>query len=337
MLSKALGLSETQSAVVDIAFFYAEARGWPLQSIKEFRYALSQLSRHRNSISATIGQVSTASVAVIQRSLLRIGPANAIFHGPGFDPLSLLAMRDDKGLISILAADQLIRTPDVYATVLLWLLSDLFDRLPEVGDLDQPRLVFIFDESHILFDNCPQALLQRIEQIIRLVRSKGIGVYFATQSPSDIPSTIAGQLGNRIQHALRAATGKDQKEIRSAVDTLPHNPNLNAAKLISSMPPGTALASMIGANGAPQPCELARFNLPECALGTISIEQRARYSAGSPGVAKPKTGLTFKNWALAIAVLGTGWAGALFFMSGVAGAAFYVGRLAWRISFNYIG
>jgi hypothetical protein len=328
MLSKALGLSQVQSAVVDIAFSYADAKRLPLQSIKEFRCVLNLLCRDRNSISATLGGVSAASVAVIYRSLLRLGSASAIFDGPGFDPVSLLATRDGKGLISILAAEQLIRTPDVYATVLLWLLSDLFDRLPEVGDLDRPRLVFVFDESHAIFDNCPQALLQRIEQIIRLVRSKGVGVYFATQSPNDIPSMIAGQLGNRIQHALRAATGKDQKEIRAAADTMPTNPNLNTGAIIGSMSPGTALASMIGANGMPQPCELAQINLPACVLGAISAEQRG----GHYVAVKPKTELTFKNWGLAIVVLGIGWAGALLMISGVAAVTFYVARLAWRLA-----
>lgn len=333
MLSRALGLSDVQSSVVDIAFAYAAAERLPLESIRDFRKVLGELLKNRDAVSARLGQVSPVSIGVIQRALLRLGSAVAIFDPPGFDPTTLLATRDGKGLVSILAADELIRTPDVYATVLLWLLSDLFDRLPEVGDLDRPRLVFIFDESHLLFDNCPPALLQRIEQIIRLVRSKGVGVYFATQSPADIPSTVAGQLGNRIQHALRAATGKDAKEIRAAAESLPRNPALNAAELIATMAPGQALVSLIGPTGTPQPCELARIHAPACKLGAISDEERAKHFAAAPASAKPRP-VSRWRYAQAVFAIAAGWVGAGLVLFAGAGLAFYGLRAAWRLTFG---
>jgi len=332
MLSRTLGLSDVQALVVDIAFAYATATGARLESIKDFRKILGQMLAQREMISATLGQVSPASIGVIQRALLRLSSAVSVFEPPGFDPASLIETRDGKGLISILAADELIKTPDVYATVLLWLLSDLFDRMPEVGDLDRPRLVFIFDESHLLFDNCPPALLQRIEQIIRLVRSKGVGVYFATQSPADIPSTVAGQLANRVQHALRAATGKDAKEIRAAAETLPRNPRLDAAELIATMAPGQALVSFVGANGTPQPCELARVNLPACALGAISTEKRAEHFA-PVSVARSARPISWGLYLQGLLALAAGWAGGLLILSALGAAAFYGARALWRMLF----
>lgn len=333
MLSRALGLSDVQSSVVDIAFAYAAANGLPLDSIRDFRQVLGKLLANRDAVSVSLGQVAPVSIGVIQRALLRLGSAVSIFDPPGFDPASLISTRDGQGLVSILASDELIKTPDVYATVLLWLLSDLFDRLPEVGDLDRPRLVFIFDESHLLFDNCPPALLQRIEQIIRLIRSKGVGVYFATQSPADIPSTVAGQLGNRIQHALRAATGRDAKEIRAAAETLPRNPALDAAELIATMSPGQALVSLLGPSGTPQPCELARINLPACRLGAISNEERAKHFAAAPATATRPRRVSRWRYAQAVFAIVAGWAGAGLVLFAGAGLAFYGARALWRLMF----
>ena len=229
--------------------------------------------------------MSAASLAAIQRSLLTLERegGQALFGEPALELADL--MRTDlggRGIINILAADQLILKPRLYSSFLLWLLSELFENLPEVGDLDKPKLVFIFDEAHLLFDDAPPALRQRVEQVVRIIRSKGVGVYFCSQFPDDVPGEILGQLGNRIQHALRAYTPRDQKAVRTAAETFVANPKLDVAKVISQLGVGEALVSMLQDKGVPMPVERTLMAPPRCRMGAITAEERAAVRTRSP-------------------------------------------------------
>jgi hypothetical protein len=236
-------------------------------------------------------RATKASVDSIARALIsfRADGADSFFGRPAFDLATLeTPQAGGAGLVSILAAQRLIASPDLYGAFLLWLLGDLYARAPEIGDVDAPRLVLIFDEAHLLFADATAVLLRRVEQTVRLIRSKGIGVYFATQAPGDIPPMIAAQLSNRVQHAMRAATLADQREIRGAADCLPTNPKVQAARLIATMPTGTALVSTLDSRGEPKPVDVVRVNAPSGRMGTLTIAERAPFRwAPQPGTSSP--------------------------------------------------
>ncbi len=285
LLGRILEINETQAGTLEIVFKLADDQGLLLLDLDDLRALLSFVADNRKEISTRYGLVSTQSVAAIQRALLvleREG-GEALFGEPALDMNDLL--RTDlsgRGIINILVADQLILKPRLYASFLLWLLSELFENLPEVGDLDQPKLVFIFDEAHLLFDDVPPTLRQRVEQVVRLIRSKGVGVYFCSQFPDDVPGEILGQLGNRIQHALRAYTPRDQKAVKTAAETFVANPKLDVAEIISQLGVGEALVSTLQEKGVPLPVERTLICPPRCRIGTITAEERAVVRARSP-------------------------------------------------------
>lgn len=285
LLNRILELNEVQSGVLDIAFKFADDQGLLLLDLDDLRALLAYVAGHKSEISQQYGLVSPTSVAAIQRALLRLEQEGGemFFGEPALELKDL--MRQDmsgRGIINVLTAEQLILKPRLYSSFLLWLLSELFETLPEVGDLDQPKLVFIFDEAHLLFDDCPPSLQQRIEQVVRLIRSKGVGVYFCSQNPDDVPNVILGQLGNRIQHALRAYTPRDQTAVRTAAETFVANPKLDVAKVISELAVGEALVSMLMDKGIPKPVERAYICPPRCRMGAITADERAAVRARSP-------------------------------------------------------
>lgn len=292
LLARILELSDTQAGVLEIVFRLADDQGLLLLDLDDLRALLAFTADNRQQISTRYGLVSTQSVAAIQRALLsleREGGA-AFFGEPALDLNDLL--RTDlggRGVISILSADQLILKPRLYASVLLWLLSELFEQLPEVGDLDRPRLVFFFDEAHLLFADAPPVLRQRVEQVVRLIRSKGVGVYFCSQFPDDLPAEILGQMGNRIQHALRAYTPRDQKAVKTAAETFAANPELDVAQAIAQMEVGEALVSTLQEKGVPLPVERALICPPRCRMGAITPEERTTVRGRSPLGAKYDT------------------------------------------------
>ena len=285
LMSRMLELNDTQAGVMDIAFKLADDHGLLLLDLDDLRALLNFVTENKKDISQQYGLVSPQSVAAIQRSLLRLEQdgGKQFFGEPAVQLADL--MRQDmsgRGVINLLAADQLILRPRLYSSFLLWLLSELFETLPEVGDLAVPKLVFFFDEAHLLFDDCPPALQQRVEQVVRLIRSKGVGVYFCSQNPDDIPDTVLGQLGNRVQHALRAYTPRDQKAVRTAAETFVQNPKLDVAKVIGELGVGEALVSMLLEKGVPMPVERALIAPPRCRMGAITEEERATVRARSP-------------------------------------------------------
>lgn len=287
LLGRILELNDTQNGVLEIAFHLADDQGLLLLDLDDLRALLKFVSENRKDVSKQYGLVSTQSVAAIQRSLLSLSrEGGELFFGePALELVDL--MRTDlsgRGIINILAADQLVLKPRLYSSFLLWLLSELFENLPEVGDLDKPRLVFFFDEAHLLFDDAPSALRERVEQVVRIIRSKGVGVYFCSQFPDDIPGEILGQLGNRIQHALRAYTPRDQKAVRTAAETFASNPKIDVAESISTLGVGEALVSTLMDKGIPMPVERTLICPPRCRMGAISPQERgiirARSSVG---------------------------------------------------------
>ncbi len=285
LMSRMLELNDVQSGVMDIAFKMADDQGLLLIDLDDLRALLNFVTENKTEIGKQYGLVSPQSVAAIQRALLRLEQdgGRQFFGEPALQLADL--MRQDmsgRGVINLLAADQLILRPRLYSSFLLWLLSELFETLPEVGDLDVPRLVFFFDEAHLLFADCPPALRQRVEQVVRLIRSKGVGVYFCSQNPDDIPDTVLGQLGNRVQHALRAYTPRDQKAVRTAAETFVQNPKLDVAKVIGELGVGEALVSMLLDKGVPMPVERALIAPPRCRMGAITADERAAVRARSP-------------------------------------------------------
>jgi len=285
LLARVLELNDVQEGVLEIAFRLADDQGLLLLDLDDLRALLNHVLENAKAISGQYGLVSSQSVAAILRALLRL-ESDGGKHFFGEPALALDdIMRQDMsghGIINLLAADQLILKPRLYSSFLLWLLSELFENLPEVGDLEQPKLVFIFDEAHLLFDDCPPALRQRVEQVVRLIRSKGVGVYFCSQNPDDVPDDVLSQLGNRIQHALRAFTPRDQKAVRSAAETFVANPNLDVAKVISELAVGEALVSTLQDKGVPMPVQRTLMAPPRCRMGTISDDERATVRARSP-------------------------------------------------------
>jgi len=285
LLSRILELNDTQSGVLDIVFKLADDRGLLLLDLEDLRALLGLVADERKDISTSYGLVSTQSVGAIQRSLLRLEQegGDLFFGEPGLELADLMRTNTDgRGVVNILAAEQLIMKPRLYSSFLLWLMSELFENLPEVGDLDKPKLVFVFDEAHLLFDDAPPALQQRVEQVVRLIRSKGVGVYFCSQFPDDVPDNILGQLGNRVQHALRAFTPRDQKAVRTAAETFVPNPDLNVAEAISKLGTGEALVSTLQDKGVPMPVERTLIAPPRCRMGAITEAERAQVRAGSP-------------------------------------------------------
>jgi DNA helicase HerA-like ATPase len=285
LLGRMLELNEAQTGMLEIAFKLADERGLLLLDFDDLRALLGFLADNRKEIPSEYGLVSAQSVAVVQRGLLSLERegGEAFFGEPALEFSDL--MRTDltgRGIVSILAADQLIQKPRLYSSFLLWLLSELFERLPEVGDLDKPKLVFFFDEAHLLFDDAPPALRQRVEQVVRIIRSKGVGVYFCSQYPDDVPNEILGQLGNRIQHALRAYTPRDQKAVRTAAETFVANPKLDVAKTISQLAVGEALVSTLQENAVPMPVQQILICPPRCRMGAITPEERSAVRARSP-------------------------------------------------------
>jgi uncharacterized protein len=289
LLSRILQLNETQAGVLEIAFKLADDRGLLLLDLDDLRALLGFVADNRKEISSGYGLVSVTSIAAIQRALLTLDRegGEAMFGEPALELADL--MRTDlsgRGVVSILAADQLILKPRLYSSFLLWLLSELFENLPEVGDLDKPKLVFCFDEAHLLFDDAPPALRQRVEQVVRIIRSKGIGVYFCSQFPDDVPDEILGQLGNRVQHALRAYTPRDQKAVRTAAETFVPNPALDVAAVIGQLAVGEGLVSTLQEKGVPSPVERTTIAPPRCRMGAITPEERATVRSRSPVGAK---------------------------------------------------
>ena len=283
LLARLMSLNEVQTGVLNIVFRVADDKGLLLIDMKDLRAMLNYVSEHAAEYTATYGNVSAASIGAIQRALLQLDSQGAekFFAEPAFDIDDLLQTKDGKGIMSVLAADKLMQNPKLYSTFLLWLLSDIYARLPEVGDLDLPRLVFFFDEAHTLFDDTPKALVDKIEQVVRLIRSKGVGVYFVTQNPTDIPDVILGQLGNRVQHALRAYTPRDQRAVRAAAETFRTNPEFKTEDAIMELSTGEALVSFLDPKGAPSVVERARILFPLSQIGAITEGQRLDAVKGS--------------------------------------------------------
>jgi DNA helicase HerA-like ATPase len=283
LLARMLGLNDTQAGVLSLVFKIADDSGMLLLDLKDLRAMLQHVGDNAAQYKTEYGNVSAASIGAIQRGLLQIGEqgGDRFFGEPMLDITDFMQTQDGKGVINILAADQLMNAPRLYATFLLWLLSELFEQLPEVGDLERPKLVFFFDEAHLLFKDAPAALVERIELVVRLVRSKGVGVYFVTQNPLDIPDTVLAQLGNRVQHALRAFTPRDQKAVKSAASTMRANPGLDIETAITELAVGEALVSFLDAKGRPSVTERVYVLPPGSQIGPISPEQRAALIQGS--------------------------------------------------------
>ena len=269
-------LNETQDGVLNIVFRIADERGLLLIDLKDLRSMLDWVSKNAKEYTTKYGNISTATVGAIQRALLQLENqgADKFFGEPSFDIYDLMQTEGGKGVMNVLAADKLMMQPKLYSTFLLWLLSELYSTLPEVGDMELPKLVFFFDEAHMLFDGTSKALLDKIEQVIRLIRSKGVGIYFITQSPTDIPESILGQLGNRVQHALRAYTPKDQKAVKTAADTFRANPAFKTDEAIMNLETGEALVSFLDAKGAPAVVERAKILFPLSQIGAVTEGQR---------------------------------------------------------------
>ena len=285
LLGRMLELNDVQAGVLEVAFQLADSEGLLLLDFDDLRTLLTFVADNRKEISKQYGLVGAQSVAAIQRSLLTLERegGDTFFGEPALELADL--MRTDlngRGVVSILAAEQLVLKPRLYSSFLLWLLSELFENLPEVGDLDRPRLVFVFDEAHLLFDDAPPALRQRVEQVVRIIRSKGVGVYFCSQFPDDVPNDILGQLGNRLQHALRAYTPRDQKAVRTAAETFVANPGLDVATAISQLEVGEALVSTLQEKGVPMAVQRVLISPPRCRMGAITPEERAAVQARSP-------------------------------------------------------
>ncbi|MFZ9374501.1 MAG: helicase HerA-like C-terminal domain-containing protein [Burkholderiaceae bacterium] len=276
LLARMLNLNETQAGVLNLVFRIADDQGLLLLDMKDLRAMLQHVGDNASQFTTGYGNVSAASIGAIQRSLLQIDSqgADRFFGEPMLDLNDFMQTVDGRGVINILTADRLMQSPRLYATFLLWMLSELFEQLPEIGDPDKPKLVFFFDEAHLLFNDAPKVLVERIELVVRLVRSKGVGVYFVTQNPLDIPDTVLGQLGHRVQHALRAFTPRDQKAVKSAAETMRPKPGLDIQAAITELAVGEALVSFLDAKGRPGITERAYVLPPGSQIGPVTPEQR---------------------------------------------------------------
>ena len=283
LLSRMLALNDTQQGVLQLVFKIADDNKLLLLDLKDLRAMLQYVGDNASQFTTQYGNVSAASIGAIQRGLLAIETqgGDKFFGEPMLNIADFMQTEGGKGVINILAADKLLNSPQLYATFLLWMLSELYESLPEVGDLDKPKLVFFFDEAHLLFNDAPQALVDRIELVVRLVRSKGVGVYFVTQNPLDIPDKVLGQLGNRVQHALRAFTPRDQKAVKSAAETMRPKPGLDIGTAITELAVGEALISLLDAKGTPSITERVFVLPPGSQIGPITAEQRASLIANS--------------------------------------------------------
>jgi len=285
LIARILDLNPTQEGVLNIAFKFADDHGLLLLDLKDLRALLIEIEKNASEISATYGNVATATIGAVQRALLVLeqqGGEN--FFGEQALKISDLmrTATDGRGIISVLAADQLMQSPRLYATFLLWMLSELFEELPEVGDADKPKLVFFFDEAHLLFDDAPKALVDKVEQVVKLVRSKGVGVYFVTQNPIDIPDSVLSQLSNRVQHALRAYTPRDQKAVKVAAETLRVNPAFDTEEAITQLAVGEALVSVLEDKGIPSIVERTFIRPPFSRVGPVTADERKSVMASSP-------------------------------------------------------
>ena len=277
LLTRLLNLNETQSGVLQLVFKIADDQGLLIIDLKDLRAVLQYVGENAKEYTTSYGNISAASIGAIQRGLLAIETqgGDKFFGEPMLDIADLMQTdADGRGVVNILAADKLYNSPKLYSTFLLWMLAELFEQLPEVGDVDKPKLVFFFDEAHLLFNDAPKALLEKIEQVVRLIRSKGVGVYFVTQNPLDVPETVLGQLGNRVQHALRAFTPRDQKAVQSAAQTMRANPKFDAAAAITELGVGEALVSFLDEKGRPNIVERAFIFPPASRLGPLSPAER---------------------------------------------------------------
>ncbi|MEM9469528.1 MAG: helicase HerA-like domain-containing protein [Pseudomonadota bacterium] len=277
LLARMLELNDTQEGVLNIAFRLADEEGMLLLDLKDIRALLISMAERASEISSTYGMVSKQSIGAIQRALLRLEDqgGDKFFGEPALDIKDLMRTdMDGKGYVNILAADELMNSPRLYATFLLWMLSELFEELPEAGDADKPKFVFFFDEAHLLFDDAPKALIEKVEQVVRLIRSKGVGIFFITQNPADVPDTVLGQLGNRIQHALRAFTPKQQKAIKQAAETYRENPKFDVSDVITELGVGEALVSTLEDKGTPSIVERALIRPPMAKLGPATAEAK---------------------------------------------------------------
>lgn len=279
LLARLLNLNDVQEGVLNICFRVADENGLLLLDLKDLRAMLNHVAENARELRTRYGNVSAASVGAIQRRLLKLEDqgGSQLFGEPALDLFDLIQTDDQgQGVVNVLAADKLIRSRTLYATFLLWLLSELFEQLPEVGDPEKPSLVFFFDEAHLLFDDAPKVLVDKVEQVVRLIRSKGVGVYFVTQSPMDVPDDVLGQLGNRVQHALRAFTPRDQRAVRAAAQTFRPNPQLDTEQTITALGVGEALASTLDDDGIPSIVERIKVAPPGSRLGPIDHNQRQR-------------------------------------------------------------
>ena len=280
LLSRLMGLNEVQEGVLAIAFGVADREGLLLLDLDDLQAMLVETGQRADQLTLEYGNVSKQSVGAIQRSLLQLRAQGGdnFFGEPALDLADFMGRADDgRGLVNILAADRLMQSPRLYATFLLWLLSELFEELPEVGDVPAPKLCFFFDEAHLLFEDAPEGLLEKIEQVVRLIRSKGVGVYFITQNPIDIPDSVAGQLGNRVQHKLNAFTPRDERAVKSAADTFRPNPKIDVASAITELKVGEALVSLLQADGAPSPVQRVLIKPPASRVGPLSPQERATF------------------------------------------------------------
>ena len=292
LLARLLELTDAQEGVLNIAFRVADEEGLPLLDLKDLQSMLVWVGENRETVSLRYGNISTASVGAIQRQLLVLENQGGtqFFGEPALELSDIMRTDlDGRGRINILAADKLMSAPRLYATSLLWLLSELFEELPEVGDPDKPKLVFFFDEAHLLFDDAPKALIDKVEQVARLIRSKGVGVYFVTQNPADVPEDILGQLGNRVQHALRAFTPRDQRNLKRAAETYRTNPRFSTEQAIREVGVGEAVTSMLETKGAPSVVERTLIRPPSSQLGPIGADERKSVVANSPIMGKYET------------------------------------------------
>ncbi len=285
LLSRLLELNDTQEGVLNIAFRVADDHHLPILDLKDLRALLQFLVDHSDDVQKKYGNLAKASVGTIQRQLLTLENqgADKFLGEPALELTDFIRTdRDGRGTISILAADKLMSRPRLYATFLVWMLSELFEQLPEVGDLEKPKLVFFFDEAHLLFTDAPKPLLDAVQQVVRLIRSKGVGVYFVTQNPLDVPETVLGQLGNKVQHALRAFTPRDQKAVRAAAETFRQNPAFDTSEAILELAVGEALVSMLEPGGVPSMVERTLIAPPAARVGPLTPEERRAVMAGSP-------------------------------------------------------
>lgn len=285
LLARLLELNDTQEGILNIAFRVADDNQWPILDLKDLRALLNHLVENEKEIDAKYGNIAKDSVGAIQRQLLMLENqgADKFFGEPALNIQDFIKTdREGRGMVNILAADKLIVKPRLYASFLLWMLSELFEQMPEVGDLDKPKLVFFFDEAHLLFNDAPKPLLDAIEQVVRLIRSKGVGVYFVTQNPLDVPETVLGQLGNRVQHALRAFTPRDQKAVKAAAETFRQNPSFVTDKAITELAVGEALVSMLETGGVPSLVQRTLIAPPSGRVGPVTAQERQAVIAASP-------------------------------------------------------